>query len=129
MKLLGIDFGKKNLGLAWASTKIAEPWRVLGFTTQSEVVDRLVKIIQTQKPDKLVVGISEGEMGKEAYSFGKKLEKLTKIKVEFVDETLSTQDAQTLAQHAGIKRKKRQRLEHAYSAALILQKYLDLCYT
>jgi len=64
-------------------------------------------------------------MAEKTKIFAKELVKITGLKVDLEDETLSSQDAQALAIKAGISRKKRKKLEHAFSASLILQKYLD----
>ena len=47
------------------------------------------------------------------------------IPVIYQDERLTTKESQRLSIEAGIKRKKRRTLEDAYSAALILQAYLE----
>jgi len=69
--------------------------------------------------------MSEGEMGKESKRFGEKLKIEFKLPLHYQDETLTTRKAQELSFEAGIKRKKRKEMEDAYSAALILQEYLD----
>jgi len=86
---------------------------------------KIEKETEKEKIEKIVVGVSEGEMAEETKKFGKKLEDKLGISVVFQDETLTTYEAQRFSIEAGIKRKKRKELEDAYSAALILQEYLD----
>lgn len=112
MKILGIDYGKAKIGLATAESFLATPWKVI---KPSE----LKKILEQEKFDKIVVGVSEGEMGEESKKFAKE------IGAETFDETLSTQDAQRLTIESGMNRKKRKEMEDAYAACIMLQNYLD----
>lgn len=125
MQLLGIDYGRKKIGLALSGGKLAEPYEVMRVNSIDEGVERVGELIKEKKVEKIVVGISEGEMADEAKAFGEKVGYLTNKPVVFQDETLTTLDAQELSIKAGIKRKRRKDLEDAFSAALILQSYLD----
>jgi putative Holliday junction resolvase len=125
MKILGIDYGRKKIGLALSGGSLAEPIKVLKIKTIDEGVEKVAKVIQKYDVEKLIVGVSEGKMAEEAKAFGEKVGFLTKKPFVFEDETLSTTDAQALAIEAGIKRKKRKDMEDAYSASIILQSYLD----
>jgi putative Holliday junction resolvase len=125
MKILGIDFGTKKIGLATATTTFAEVYGVIRFKTMDEAIKKIKRVVEDEKIEKIVIGISEGETAKKTKSFGEKLDKLMQLPIIFQDETLSTKDAQRLSIEAGIKRKKRRQLEDAYSAVLILQQYLD----
>lgn len=124
-KVLGIDYGRKKIGLAIADGPLAEPLRILRYQDIKILSERIRKIVEDLRVEKIVVGISEGEMAEETKEFGKKLEEELGTPIFFQDETLTTHDAEELATKAGIKRKKRQELEDAYSATLILQGYLD----
>ena len=125
MRILAIDYGQKKVGVALATSRLAEPYKVIRFTSGEAFIKELGKIIEEEQIEELVVGVSEGEMGEESKNFGKKLKKEFNMPLHFQDETLTTQKAQELSFKAGIKRKKRKELEDAYSAALILEAYLD----
>lgn len=127
MKILGIDYGRRKIGLAIADTDLglAEPLKVIRFENLEEGLEKVTQEIEVEEVEQIVLGISEGEMVEETKEFGKKLEKKLKISVEYQDETLTTHEAQELSIQAGIKRKKRKEMEDAYSATLILQSYLD----
>ncbi|MEK7113145.1 MAG: RuvX/YqgF family protein, partial [Patescibacteria group bacterium] len=90
-----------------------------------EAISILEKIARDAGVEKIVVGISEGEMGRESKAFGEELSRKVGIEVEFEDETLSTQDSQALSILAGAGRKKRKEMEDAFAAALMLQSYLE----
>ena len=125
MKYLGIDYGRKKIGLAVSDGVIAEPLRILRYEDIRILREKLGKIISEFGIQIIVIGISEGEMGKESKEFGRVLEEKMKTPVIYQDESLSTRTAQELSIGAGIKRKKRKEMEDAYSATLILQSYLD----
>jgi putative Holliday junction resolvase len=127
MKLLGIDYGRKKVGLAIGDSRtgLVEPYKVVRVKSEKDVVGKAVRIAQKEQVEQIVLGISEGEIGKETKEFGKKLEERLEVPVVFQDETLTTYEAQELSIEAGIKRKKRKKLEDAYSATLILQAYID----
>lgn len=125
MKLLGIDYGRSKIGLAVSDGKIAEPMGVLRIKSVEEGMRKLSNIIRKENITKVVLGISEGVMGKESKAFGKSLENAVKIPVLLQDETLSTKSALELSIDANIKRRRRREMEDAFSAAIILQGFID----
>jgi putative Holliday junction resolvase len=125
MKILGIDYGRKKIGLALTESLIAEPFMVLRFDDIQDGLEKLVKLIKTEKIEKVIMGISEGEMEKETRDFSESLKKAVSIPLEFENETLSTYEAQRKAIEAGIGQKRRKNLEDAFAAAVMLQSFLD----
>ena len=125
MRVLGIDYGTRKIGLALATSKIAEPLRVVRVKSDEEALEKMEIVIDEEQIKSIVVGVSEKETGKKSIQFGQRLKERTGLKVDFQDEALTTQDANKLSLEAGIGRKKRKELEDAYSATLILQSYLD----
>jgi len=125
MRILAIDYGQKKVGIALATSRLTEPYKVIRFSSNNALIKELRKIIKEEQIEKLIIGVSEGEMGEESRRFGEKLKTEFRLPLHFQDETLTTHDAQELSFEAGIKRKKRKEMEDAYSAALILQEYLD----
>ena len=125
MQLLGIDYGRKKIGLAIATSKLAEPYSVVRFKSEKDAVGKIAEILKAEGIEKIVLGISEGKMAEETKEFGEKLKGALGMEIVYFDETLTTQSAQTLSREAGIGRKKRRKLEDAYSAALILQNYIE----
>jgi putative Holliday junction resolvase len=119
MKTLGIDYGKSKIGLAIGIDSFAEPLKVIRVESFPDAVHKIKNEIKTEMPDRIVVGISEGDMGEESRKFANELGATT------FDETLTSKDAQKLSIEAGISRKKRHQMEDAYAASLMLQNYLD----
>ena len=125
MKILGIDYGRAKMGLSIATGKLAEPYKVIRIQKEEDAILKIGEIVKEEGVDEIIVGISEGAMGEETRSFGKRLSGRLGIKVEFWDETLSTRDSQALSIEAGLSRKKRRGLEDAFAAAVMLQSYLE----
>jgi putative Holliday junction resolvase len=125
MRILGIDYGRKKIGLALATSKIAEPYVVLRVHKAEEALKKIKDIVGKEKIEKVVIGVSEGKMAGETMEFAGRLEKKLKIPIGFQDETLTSLEAQKRAIEAKVKKKKRKEMEDAYSAALILQAYID----
>ncbi len=123
MRLLAIDFGLRKAGLARSDGKLAEPYAVLRYQTEEKLINQLKGVIKKENIEKIVLGVSEGEMAQKTKEFGKKLSSF--IEVDYQDETLTTQDAINLSISSGVSRKKRKTMEDAYAASLMLQGYLD----
>jgi|SRR3989344_7830924 len=127
MKILGIDYGKKKVGIAIgdSDSRLAEPLKVINYIKEVDLINKVQQVLQVLQVQQVVLGMSEGRMGEATRSFGKKLEDKFNIEVVFQDEILTTQDAQRLSQEAGMKKVKRKKMEDAFAATLILQSYLD----
>lgn len=125
MRILGIDYGKRKIGLAIADGPLAEPWKVIKVNSFNDAVQKVLQVSQVEQVVKIIVGISEGKMGEESRKFSQILSTKLNVPIETFDETLTTQDAQALSKEAGIKRKKRRVMEDAYAASVMLQNYLD----
>jgi len=125
MNILGIDYGKRKVGLATADSALATPLSTIKYQEPEDLLGKLDLVVQEQGISEIVVGVTEGEMEEEQMRFGKLLEEKFGLPVHFQDETLSTHDAQILAREAGIGQLKRRRKEDAYAATIILQGYLD----
>jgi len=124
MRILGIDYGRKKMGLAISEGVLAQPYDVIKFDSIPQAIKKILDIVKKEDLEKVVIGISEGKMEDEEREFGRMLGRYIKQPVDYFDETLTTHDAQTYSLQAGIKRSKRKAMEDAYAAALILQNYL-----
>ena len=136
MKILGIDYGRKKIGIAVGDTvlKLAEPLQVLASSKFPERISskfngtgavQISKLIKENAIEKIVIGVPGGKMDEEIKKFGEELKKETDLPVEYFDETLSTQDAQRVLIESGGSRKKRKEKEDAVAAAIMLQWYLE----
>lgn len=123
MKYLGIDFGLRKIGLAVSEGEIVSPWQILEVKNLSDAIEKIAKIIKEGDFEKIIVGLPEGKMGKNVVGFIGALKKRG-FEVNTTDETLSSKKALAAMIAEGIPRKKR-RYQDAYSAAGILQQFLD----
>lgn len=118
MAILGIDFGKKKVGLSISDGFLASPYQTLRFKNQQELLKKISLIIKEEKVDLIVVGLPDPDrIG--AGVFGQKLSKFLKVKTVFIDETLTTFEAQR------IQTKRNEEKEHQIAASLILKTYLE----
>lgn len=116
MKYLGVDFGLKRIGLAISEGELASPWQIIDAKKFSETIKK-------NSFEKIIVGLPEGKTGRSVTKFISALRKQG-FEVEAVDETLSSRKARQVMIEQGVGQRKR-REEDAYSAAQILQDYLD----
>ncbi len=122
MRYLGIDYGLKKVGLAVSEGELARPLSIVQTNSLAEALSKVQSIIDKEMIDQVIIGISEGKSGEITRRFAEELRK--NVEVLEVEETLSTQKSKELMLEMGISQKKR-RQDDAYSAALILQNFLD----
>jgi putative Holliday junction resolvase len=101
MKVLGIDYGEKRIGLA-ISDETRTFARELDILSPKEFWSSVNQLIENHQIIKIVVGWPLNMSGQETKktlevkSFKEKLEKQLKITVEIMDERLSSQMAEHL---------------------------------
>ena len=133
MRILGIDFGSKRIGLA-----ISDP---LGFTAQGletlpaspkqKALESLAKLCQDKEVGEVVVGLPvnmNGTMGPKAVEtleWVKRLEAEVKVPVKTWDERLTSRQAGRLMIEEGLSRSKQRQESDRLAATLILQNYLE----
>lgn len=122
MNYLAIDYGLSKIGLAISHGSLSQPYQVI---PEKSCLKFIPRILEQEKIDKIIIGISEGKSKEITEKFAGKLSKITTIPVIFIDETLSTYDAKKKMIEAGKSQKFRREKEDAVAAALILQSYLD----
>jgi len=122
MKILGIDYGEKRIGLALGDTesRVAAPWKTV------ENRDEIIRAVSEEEAGAIVVGMpltmkgEEGPQAKEVRRFVEELRKDVRIPIETVDERMTSKLADRFAEAYG-----HQFDRDAVSAAAILQTYLD----
>ncbi len=122
--LLAFDYGAKKLGVALGNTllKQARPLDLILEPTRDGRFARITVLIDTWKPERLVVGLALATDGSEQYAsqhcrrFARQLEGRYAIPVVLVDERDSSVEAQKITGNAP---------DDAVAAAIILQRYFD----
>lgn len=126
MKYLGIDYGRRKIGLAVSNGKLAEPFQVIRYKDFDKMIAHVGRIVEKQKIENIIIGMSENEMGEEIKKFGSTIQQFNNLTtVEYFDETLSTHDAIEMSVASGMGRKKRKEMEDAFAASIMLQNYID----
>lgn len=134
MKLLGIDYGRKKIGLAISGGKLSEPYQVIRYADYEKMIAHIQRIVERLRIEKIVIGMSENEMGEEIKKFIETLrltldptseKQAPLIPCEVSDETLSSHDAIEMSVASGMGRKKRKEMEDAFAASIMLQNYID----
>ena len=118
MKILGIDFGTKRIGLAWTDTTLG---MVLPLGIAKNMTE-LITIIEEEKVDQVVIGFpmslagTENKNTERVQNAAFEIQKATGLTVEFFDERFSSQAADAMG--GGVSRDEK-------SAMIILEGYLQ----
>jgi len=129
MKILGIDLGKRRIGLALGDTLERIVVGLPTIINNKKTFEVIAQIIRREQITKLVVGLPKtlrGQMGDQAgytQKWAEHLSKITQIEVEYVDERLSSRMARESLLAIGNQLSKED-IDQA-AAVLILQGYLD----
>jgi putative transcription antitermination factor YqgF len=115
---LGIDYGLKHIGLSISEGNFAEPKETLHPKNLDDAVNQVANKVKEWGIKKIILGISEGKSKERSLSMGNRLKEKTGLEVIFVDETLSSKEAQKLPKNHRYE-------EHSLSASIILQRFLD----
>lgn len=130
---MGIDYGDVRIGIAFTDflCTISSPYEV--YKTKNEEADLkyLSELAKSQEVDEIVFGLplnmdgTEGERAEITRAFGEKLSKISGINVVYMDERLTSMEAEELLISAGVRREKRKEVIDKISAQIILQSYLN----
>lgn len=131
--LLAFDFGEARIGVAGGSTElgIATPLATVTGASNDDKFAAIAKLIQEWQPAKLIVGLpchldgAEHEMTRLARKFANRLHGRFSLPVEFVDERLTSAEAEGLLSEAGTFGKKRKQALDQVAAMRILQAFFD----
>lgn len=133
MRYLAIDHGDKKIGLALCdklelSTKPLPP---ISNKTVANSVEKIIRILDRNKIEGIVFGLPLGIDNKEtqqsikARYFADQLKKVIELPIELWNETLTTKKALDRMIQQQKSKKTRQEMIDSYSAAVILQEFLE----
>ncbi len=133
MRILGIDYGEKRIGLA-----ISDP---LGLTAQGlptiervnaeDYLQKLADVIKEKGVGRIIVGLPKsmnntiGKKAEEVLEFVEVLKSNLNLPVITVDERLTTVRAYKVMSDTKMSLRKKQKKVDMISAQFILQSYLD----
>ena len=136
MRLMGLDYGSKTVGVA-----VSDP---LGLTAQGvetvwrkqenklrQTMARIEELISEYQVERIVLGYPKnmnntvGERAIACEEFAKNLERRTGLEVIMWDERLTTVSAEKALMESGVRRENRKAVIDQIAAVFILQGYLD----
>jgi putative holliday junction resolvase len=133
MRILGLDYGSKRIGVAVCDElgMTAQGLATITRKNRRHDLEEIAGFIRTYNVEKIVVGYpirldgTEGIQCEKVGKFASLLESIFSLPVIKWDETLSTKEAEEILIRANVARDKRKNLVDKLAASLILQGYLD----
>jgi putative holliday junction resolvase len=128
MRLIGIDFGERRIGVAAADDRMRMAIPLETVVVTGDPVDDLVRIVEDQHPDEVVIGLplsltgAEGPQALRIREVAGQLSERITIPVRFHDERFTTTEAELVAPPA--KRGKPDNRD-SIAASILLQSYMD----
>jgi len=137
MRILGIDFGERRIGLALSDPTgtIACPLPTLTRRMgKRPPIKAIAEIVAENEVDAMVMGLplnpagDETEWCAEVRRVGALLEDRTGLTMHYVDERMTSVQAERAVRSLGLPKKERERKGRidAAAAVLILQRWLDI---
>lgn len=138
MRLLGLDYGAKTVGVSVTDALGITVQPVETITRDSDAkirptLRRIEELIKEYNIEELVLGLplnmdgSEGERAVKAREFAEILERRTGLLVHLVDERLTTVEADAVLDECGVKKREHKKYVDAVAAVFILEDYVRNC--
>ena len=132
-RIMGIDYGEKRIGISLSDPTKTFAYSFSAFNNDKNFINRLIQLVQEKNVVKIILGLPSSDF-KSSYLLAEKVKKLKtklestlKIEVIFWDEEYSSVIAKGKILESVPKKSKRKEkgIIDCYSAAVILQEYLD----
>ncbi|MEA2101199.1 MAG: Holliday junction resolvase RuvX [Thermodesulfobacteriota bacterium] len=133
MKIMGIDYGTKRIGIA-----ISDPWGSMSLPLETIQVKKdqshmqqIQQIVLDYEIEQIVLGMpynmdgSTGPMAERVKEWSNCLRQTTGLEIVLWDERLSSFEAHDLLTRHNVPKKKHKDVKDKIAASLILQSYLD----
>lgn len=136
MRVMGLDFGDKTVGVAISDELFitAQPVETIERERSNKLrktYQRIEALIGMYDVNKIVIGKplnmngTEGERVEKTREFAAELERRTGLEIIEVDERLTTAEADRILESTGVAASSRKEHIDKMAAAIILQVYLD----
>ena len=136
MRVMGLDFGSKTVGVAISDPLgiTAQPVEIVRRKSENKLrqtLARLEELIKEYQITQLVLGLPKnmnntvGERAAACEAFQEDLERRTGLEVVLWDERLTTVESERVLMAGGVRRENRKAVIDQMAAVLILQGYLD----
>lgn len=130
MKLLALDLGMRRIGVALSDGQTVASQETIEYWSREEAIQKILKIAREEQIEKIILGLSKngsGEAEDMVRSFALEINKLLPVPIEFVDETLTSKEAERVLKDLKIdprSSKYKQEIDRI-SAKQILEQYLS----
>ena len=136
MRIMGLDYGSRTVGVAISDPLLitAQPLMTIERDSENKIRKTLAKITalaEEYEVAEIVIGLPKnmnntmGERVEATLAFAEKVKNRTGLPVEFVDERLTTAQAERVLMEGGVRREHRKEHLDSMAAALILSVYLE----
>lgn len=136
MRLLGLDFGTKTVGVAVSDGLqiTAQPLETITRKSSGKLrqtLARIEEIIQEYQVEKIILGYPKnmnntaGERAIACEGFKEDLERRTGLEVVLWDERLTTVESERILMAGGVRRENRKAVIDQMAAVLILQSFME----
>lgn len=129
MNYLGLDIGTKRTGVALADGGPVRP--LMTLETSDQLAEELKELCEERTIDTIVIGLPYHEDGQPSEQMGyvekmaAEIELTTERPVVFIDEVLTSIEADRRLQEAGLSEAERKAKVDMVAAQLILEQYLE----
>ena len=136
MRIMGLDYGSKTVGVAVSDSLGLTAQALETITREDEnklrkTCARIEELIREYEIETIVLGYPKnmnntlGDRVEKTESFKTMLERRTGLRVVLWDERLTTVQSERILQESGVRRENRKAVIDKVAAGLILQGYLD----
>lgn len=136
MRILGLDYGSKTVGVAISDPLLitAQGLEIIRRDSEGKIrktYQRIEELCQEYEVEKIVLGYpknmngTDGDRAKKSLEFKEALERRTGLPVIMWDERLTTVSADNVMMESGIRRENRKEYVDEIAAMIILQNYLE----
>jgi putative Holliday junction resolvase len=133
MRILGVDYGQKRVGLAISDEMgtIAQSVDYVVGGSDKKVIEEVLRVAKERAVGKIVVGVPVRMNGTPSPQTGRTLQFVTTLKqstplpIEPWDERLTSVQAERVLIEGNVRRKDRREKIDKLAAQLMLQSYLD----
>lgn len=130
MVIVAIDYGSKNIGVAWSPDGIFSfPVGIIQKSSLQNDVEAILKICTEKKAGLIVLGYPFNETvtdsTKRADEILEALKNSTTLPIELEDERMTSQEIRRIGHEFGKSDKKMRDKKDAFEAQLILSRYLE----
>ena len=136
MRIMALDVGDKKIGVALSDALKITSQSLETYQRNGTVKDYeyFAELIKKHEVETLVLGLpknmngTEGPQAEKVREFARQLGAYTEVKMAYMDERLTTMEAEKMLIAGDVSRKNRKKVVDKVAANLILQNYLQRHY-